>query len=135
MPKSVNRIRCSPSPGFVSKILGRLDIAMEHSTLVCIIQRPGNGGDDRQYLARRHAGRKPLAHELGDVGGLDVVHCGPGLSFKFAAVVHLHDVRVVQRCRDLGFLPESRAELASSIVAAGRIFNASRRGSLGCCAR
>ena len=49
-------------------------------------------------------------HQAGGVRTVDVVHRDPPLPLKLAPVVHTNDVRVRERCGDVGFaggpLPE-----------------------------
>jgi hypothetical protein len=97
------------------------DIAMEQTSVVGVVLRLGD------------AVAPP--RDLGGVDAIDVVHGDPELAFVLASVVHADDVRMPQRCREVGFAVEACPEFRVGRDSVGRIFSASRRGSRGCSAR
>ena len=81
----------------------RLDVAVQQSALMCIVQRVGDGADDLESQRLRHSGGIPAAQQFGGVGSLDVIHRQPQLSLEFAAVVNTDDVGMPQLRGDVCF--------------------------------
>ena len=89
--------------GFGQQDVGRLDVAVQQSALMCIVQRVGDGADDLESQRLRHSGGIPAAQQFGGVGSLDVIHRQPQLSLEFAAVVNTDDVGMPQLRGDVCF--------------------------------
>jgi hypothetical protein len=66
-----------PRIGLSQQDIGGLDVAVQQSPQMGIVQRISNGGDDLEYLGFRHPGWIPAAQQLGGVGSLDIVHRKP----------------------------------------------------------
>ncbi len=60
--------------GIAEQNVGGLDVAVQQSALMRIVQRVGDGADDRESLGPRQSGRVAAAQQLGGVGSLDVIH-------------------------------------------------------------
>ena len=97
--------------GIGDQQVGGLDVAVQQSALVGIVECFGDRRHDAHHLVRRHARWIPLGEQATGVGALDVVHRNPQLTLVFAAVVHLDDVRVPQRRGNIGFPVEPLAVL------------------------
>jgi hypothetical protein len=67
-----------------------------------------NGYDNRN----RHACRKPLAHKLGQVSSVDVVHRDPEMAVVCSPVAYPHDVGMAKSGGEVGLtdkpLPKGR---------------------------
>ena len=103
-----------PAParvGITEQNVGGLDVAVQQSALMRIVQRVGDGTDDREGLGPRHSGLVAAAQQFGGVGPLDVIHRQPQLTFEFAAVVDADDVGMPQLGGDVRFPAESLPEL------------------------
>ena len=87
--------------------VGGLDVAVEQSSIVGVVECVGDGRDDPHHVFRRHSVRVALRQEPVRVGAVDVVHRDPELAVDIAAVVHLDDVLVPQRGRDVGLPVEA----------------------------
>ncbi len=97
--------------GVAEQNVGGLDVAVQQSALMRIVQRVGDGADDRESLGPRHSGRVAAAQQFGGVGSLDVIHRQPQLTFELAAVMDADDVRMPQLRGDVRFAAETLPEL------------------------
>jgi hypothetical protein len=84
-----------------------LDVAVREVALMGIVERIGHRGHDPHHLVGWHAVRVLLDQHSLRVGALDVVHGDPQLAIDITAVVHLDDVRMPQRRRDVGLAVEA----------------------------
>lgn len=91
--------------------VGGFDVAMQQVALVRVVEGFGDGGDDFDRLGQGHSGGVPLAHVSSGVGAVDVVHRDPQLPLELTAIVQADDVRVPQRCGDVGLTVEPVAVL------------------------
>ena len=74
-----------------------------------VVQRAGDGRDDRSDLLGGHAHRVAVPQQAGRVGPVDEVHGDPQLALEVAAVVDPHDVGVPQRGGQVGLSDEALA--------------------------
>ena len=86
--------------------VGRFDVAMQQTSLVCVVERAGDRCDDGAHVVFRHPIRIQGFHQLSRVGALDVVHRDPQLTLELASVVHADDVRMKERGGQVGFAVE-----------------------------
>ncbi len=92
--------------------VGGFDVAVQQAAVVGVIERTRDGADDVAHLVDRHAVRVALFHQPAGIGALDIIHGNPELTVEFAAVVDSDDVRMPQRCGQIGFPVEPVAEFA-----------------------
>lgn len=86
--------------------VGGLDVAVEQSLLVCIVQPAGHRTDDPDTSSRGRARRVAIHQQTSCVEAIDEVHGDPQLTVGLAAVVHAHDVRMPQSRGKVGFSDE-----------------------------
>jgi hypothetical protein len=89
------------------KDVGRLDVTVKQLTLMGVVERVGDRGDDLHDFVGRHALAVPLLQQPASVGALDVGRRYPQLALVLAAVVNGDDVGVRQRGCVLGFAVEA----------------------------
>jgi hypothetical protein len=111
--------------------VGGLDIAMQKTPLMGIVECHRHRGDDGTHITCWHPGRALVFHQLRGVGALDIVHRNPELAVELAAIVHRDNIRMPQRRGEIGFAVKSLAKSLSAVISWGRMFNASRRGNRG----
>ncbi len=87
----------------------RLDVAVQQTTAVRVVQRVGHRTDDLHRLVAGHPVRKAFPQHLSRVGTIDEVHRDPQLTVVLAPVVHAHDVGVPQGGRGIGLALEAQA--------------------------
>jgi len=75
--------------------VGGLDISVQEVTAVRVVKGGGHLADDAHGALRRHTG-VVVRQRLFGVGAVDVPHADPQLAVLRTAIVHRHDVRVVQ---------------------------------------
>ena len=86
-----------------------LDVAVDEAPRVGRGERPGDGRADARDLARRQ--RAAPAQDGREVLAVDQLHDDVRAARVLAVVVDGDDVRVAERRRRLGLLPEARREL------------------------
>ncbi len=89
--------------------VGRFDVAMPQPVPVREVQARAHLADDPQHPVDRH-GRRRALQGLGGVDAVDVLHVDPQLLVGAAAVVHGHDVAVIQPGSQVGLPLEARPE-------------------------
>jgi hypothetical protein len=94
----VSEVAQKDSPLVVLRIaeqdIRRLDVTVQQTVLVRVIEGTGDGRDDRGYFTCRHACGVAIPLQAGGVRAVDVVHRDPQLSVVLASVVDAHDVGV-----------------------------------------
>ena len=86
--------------------VGGLDVTMQETALMRVVEGFADGGDDVEYCFLRHPVRVAVAQQFGGVRPVHVVHRDPDLAAHVAAVVDTDDVRMPQRRGDVGFTVE-----------------------------
>jgi hypothetical protein len=101
------------TPAIGEQDVGRLDVAVQKSTLMGVVQRRSDGPDDGRHLVEWHAVRVAVLEHLRGVGAVDVVHRDPQPAFELTAIVQAHDVGMPQRRGELGFPVEPDTEFGA----------------------
>lgn len=87
--------------------VGRFDIAVQQPAGMRIVQRDADLAYDVHGSFR---GQRPVLEHLAAVGSGDVLHVDPELVIRASAVVHSHDVPVVQLRREIRLTLEPNLE-------------------------
>ncbi len=72
--------------------VGGLDVAVQQPSVMRVVQRVGDGGEDGEGILLGHSRRVALAQQAIAVRSVDIVHGDPQLSVALAAVMYAHDV-------------------------------------------
>ena len=86
--------------------VGGLDVTMQETALMRVVEGLADGRDDVEDVLLRHTVRVALAQQFGGVRPVHVVHRDPDLATHVTAVVDTDDVRMPQRRDDVGFTVE-----------------------------
>src|SRR2546423_5510075 len=96
-------------PGFVEQQVLRLDVAVDNTVLVRILQRLTNGRHDRERLGRPEF---PLAQELAEIDAIHKFHEQKVEAACLSEIINRHDVRMVERGQSLRLACESLRKLS-----------------------
>ena len=91
--------------------VGGLDVAVQQSFVVRVVQRPGHCGNDFERVLERHAPRIPVPNQLCGVGAVHVVHRNPQLAVELSAIVNGDDVWMPQSGGDVSLAVEPISEV------------------------
>jgi NAD(P)H-dependent flavin oxidoreductase YrpB (nitropropane dioxygenase family) len=80
---------------------------MQQMPLVGVVECVSDGRHDVECILERHPARVAIAHQVGGVGAVDVVHGDPQLAVNLATVVHADNVGMPQCRGQVGLALES----------------------------